>query len=144
MRIWLGLLLACSGGTPTTPEDCAGIGDLARRDDCYARVAPEVFRADPPAGVTLVEERVSDPTVRDFIWLEVTRDVDPNTDQYCRRIVDAALKERCMVLVSRPHLHRGLVEEGKKPPKSPMGGVPPGVSPPPGAGAPLPGAAPPP
>lgn len=142
MLAWTLVLLGCSGGAPSTPEDCAGIGDVARRDDCYAQVAPAVFRTDPKAGVALVTTGVSDQTVRDFIWLEVTRDVDPNTDQYCQRIVDAALKERCMVLVSRPHLHRGLVQEGKKPPKAPMGGVPPGAPPPEGAAPPPQGALP--
>lgn len=140
MALWIVLLLGCSPREPQSPSDCEGIGDAAARDDCYAVVAPALFRTDPKAGVALVEGKVTDPTVRDFIWLEVTRDVDPNTPRYCERIQDAALKDRCMVLVSRPHLHRGLVEPGQKPPKSPMGagaGGPPPGGPPPGEAAPV-------
>lgn len=143
--VGLGLLFgACTGATPRSVEDCAGLGDATARDDCYARLLPEVFRVDPAKGVELTESAVTDPTVRDFIWLTVTRDVDPNTNKYCNRISDAVLADRCRVLVSRPHLHRGLVDGEGKTPRSPGGGPPPGApmgGPPPG-GAP-PGGAPP-
>lgn len=140
--------LACTPAPPTSPEQCAAMDNAPRRDDCYAQVAASVFRADPARGVAMVESDVTDQTVRDFIWLTVTRDVDPNTNKYCDRIVDEVLAERCRVLVSRPHLHRGLVEGGRKSPKSPMGGAPPGVGgPPPGMdgppGMPPPGMRPP-
>lgn len=133
------LLTACSGATPRSVEDCAGLGDPTARDDCYARLLPEVFRVDPAKGIELTESAVTDPTVRDFIWLTVTRDVDPNTNKYCNRISDAVLADRCRVLVSRPHLHRGLVDGEGKTPRSPGGGPPPGGPP----GGPPPGGPPP-
>ena len=141
------LLAACTGATPRSVEDCAGLGDPTARDDCYARLLPEVFRADPARGIELTETAVTDPTVRDFIWLTVTRDVDPNTNKYCNRISDAVLADRCRVLVSRPHLHRGLVDGEGKTPRSPGGAPPPGAppgGPPPGPppGGPPPGGAP--
>lgn len=128
-------LAACTAGAPSSPEDCAAIDDVARRDDCYAQVLPDVFRTDPATGVALVDSAVTDPTVRDFIWLQVTRDVDPNTTRYCQRIQDSVLADRCRVLVSRPHLHRDLVDGSGRAPKTPGGGPPPS-GPPPGGGPP--------
>lgn len=136
--MWLLLVAACTPAAPDAPEDCAGL-DLPARDECYATVLPELFRTDPAGAVTQVEQLVSDPTVKDYIWLTVTRDVDPNSNKYCDRIKDAVLAERCRVLVSRPHLHRGLVD-GNRPPRAPMGGAPPGVAPPP-SGPVVPGGA---
>lgn len=139
------LLAACGAVDPKTPEDCAGISDTARRDDCYTVVLPDVFRTDPARGIELTETAVTDPTVRDFIWLTVTRDVDPNTNKYCNRIKDPVLADRCRVLVSRPHLHRDLVDGTGKTARSPGGGPPPGAPPPggPPPGGPPPGAPPP-
>ena len=133
------LMVACTGSAPSTPEDCEGIADVVARDECYAVVLPTLFRADPARGINLTDTVVSDQTVKDFIWLTVTREVDPNTNKYCDRIKDPVLGGRCRVLVSRPHLHRGLVEGGRSP-KTPMGGPPPGMVPPPG-GVPMPGSA---
>ncbi len=138
------LVLACTKSVPTTPEACQAISDTVARDECYAVVLPTLFRADPARGINLTESEVTDQTVKDFIWLTVTREVDPNTNKYCDRIKDQVLAERCRVLVSRPHLHRGLVEGGRAP-KTPMGGAPPGMAPPPGGpppnGTPMPGSA---
>lgn len=133
--VCLLLLPACGSLDPKTPEDCAGIGDTAKRDDCYVKVLPDVFRADPARGVELVDTAVTDPTVKDFIWLEVTRDVDPNSNKYCNRIQDKVLADRCRVLVSRPHLHRDLVDGTGKTPRTPGGAPvgPPGGPPPPAA-----------
>jgi len=137
--MWFLLVLACTPAAPDSPEDCAALGDVTARDECYASVLPELFRTDPAGATRLVEQAVTDPTVKDYIWLAVTRDVDPNSNKYCDRIKDAVLAERCRVLVSRPHLHRGLVE-GNRPPRAPMGGAPPGVANPP-SGPVVPGGA---
>ena len=124
------LSLACTPAAPERPEDCAGRSG-AEADACYQQVAPAVFRADPAAGIRLVETQIQDPTVRDFVYLSVTREIDPNTTRYCDRIKDRTFAERCRVLVSRPHLHRDLTG-GDAPPGAP----PPGSPPPPGAGLP--------
>jgi len=137
-RIWLALpallTVACPASTPTTPEGCAALGAPAEQDECYLSVLPGIFKLDPQRAVTLTEQSVHDAATKDFIYLTVTRDIDPNSDKYCDRIVDARLKDRCRVLVSRPHLHRDLVN-GQNAPLTPMGatgagGGPPTLAPP--------------
>ncbi len=111
------LLTACSGPDPadwSAPEDCRALADAAWRDECFSRIAPAVFRADPAAGEAMVAE-VSDPLVRDYIYLAVTREVDPGSPKYCRQIQQKELKGRCEMIVRRPHLHRELVGEKEEP-----------------------------
>ncbi|MCB9746671.1 MAG: hypothetical protein H6740_29115, partial [Alphaproteobacteria bacterium] len=109
------LLAACTGADPdswSTPADCEGLSDQDVRDDCYARVAVPVFTSDRAAGLAMLE-KVSDPLVKDYILLKITREVDPTSFQYCDQIQDERLKDRCQVLVRRPHLHRDLQEPGQ-------------------------------
>jgi len=84
-------------------------------------VAPEVFRHDPSAGEAWVSG-IEDPLVRDYAWLAVTREVDLRGKRYCDRIETRELAERCLTLVSRPHLLQELQKAG--PP--PQGAPPPG------------------
>jgi hypothetical protein len=121
------LLWACS--EPTTPADCETLSEGATRDACYEKVAPAVFRTSPEAGIALVDQKISDPMLRDFIYLQITREVDPSTPRYCNRIKDKVLADRCMVLVSRPHLHRGLSGQEGPPPGGAPGGAPGGTPP---------------
>ena len=141
MFLLLGAIAACSTTPPTTPEGCVALGSDAARDECFLAILPGIFKTDPTRGVELTEKSVTDPATRDFVWLTVTRDVDPNSDKYCNRIVDSLLKDRCKVLVSRPHLHRNLID-GKGPPMGAQGQ--PGHGGPPTLGGPAPGANPPP
>ncbi len=151
------LALACSGDTAhyDDPDQCRAMDAGADRDECWAAVAPQLFREDPVAAQQTIIDQVQDDKVRDFIWLTVTREVDPGSTRWCELIQDPALAERCKVLVSRPHLHRALQEEhggaaGQPPPGGRRGGGPPPAGPPPaggprggpppGAGAPPPGA----
>ena len=138
------LLVACGGGGRWSgPADCEPLTG-ATADECWATHAPAVFASDPARGVAIVEHKVSDTHVRDYIWLTVTREVDPSSYQYCDRIVEQALADRCRVIVSRPHLHRELksVQErerrndgvGGPPPEGAGGGPPPGKGPPPPGG----------
>jgi hypothetical protein len=101
------LALACSTPPATSWTDCAPRSGSAR-DDCYTQTLPREFCTDAQGAARLVEEHVSDPVVRDFIYLEVTNKVAPQTPMWCERIQDAALKERCMTVVRRPHLHRDM------------------------------------
>jgi len=118
---------ACSG--PSTMEGCAALGSTGDRDECYASIAVDVFREDLDQGEELARGIV-DPTIRDFVYLTVTREVDPSTPRWCDQIREPALASRCRVLVSRPHLHRELLGgEGKGPPPGPP---PRGPGPPPG------------
>jgi hypothetical protein len=140
---------ACAGsGGNATPADCAALPVGPAADACYVETAVPAFRADPVAADAAVQSRVQDAQLRDFIYLTVTREVDPTTPRWCDKMGDRTLKERCMVLVSRPHLHRELLGgQGGPPPGGsppPGGGPPPGGSPPPPGGAPPPGGSPPP
>lgn len=142
--------VSCSTALPTTPEGCAELRSDSARDECFLAILPGIFRTDPARGIELTLSSVTDPATRDFVWLTVTRDIDPNSDKYCERITDTLLKDRCKVLVSRPHLHRNLID-GKAPPMGAHGqpgkGGPPqmgGPPPPPGpAPSPAPSPAPP-
>jgi hypothetical protein len=147
----LSFLLACNTGSWDSPEDCEALSAGEKRDDCWSVHAVEVFKTDPERGIAVVEEQVSDQQIRDFIWLQVTREVDPGSYRYCERIQESVLQERCKTLVSRPHLHRELLQ-GEQPPGGgqggppgggpgggPPGGGPPGGGPPGGQGGPPPG-----
>ncbi len=128
----LALPVACGGGS-TTLDDCRSMDPGPKADECWADHAAELFRQDAEEGVKIVTTKVQDPRVRDYIWLTVTREVDPSSFRYCDRIQEEALARRCRVLVSRPHLHRELVKGQKA--EGPQGA---GGGPPPGAGGPPP------
>ena len=126
------LLWACSGSAPTSLADCETMKPGPQADECWAKFLPELFRTDPQRASEQVEKQVQDQRVRDFIWLTVTREVDPGSYKYCEKIEESPLAERCRVLVSRPHLHRELSKErggGGQPPNGPGGSPPPGSPP---------------
>jgi hypothetical protein len=106
------LYVACVPSAPdpsswSSEADCAAIEDVAWRDECYAKIALEVTRTDRPAGAALVM-KIQDPLIRDYTWLTITREVDPGTPEFCRRIKKSEIRDRCEMLVRRPHLHREL------------------------------------
>ena len=115
MSLALYTILACSGGTPTTPEDCAGISGAKEKDACYLQVVPSIFKANPEAGIKMVETEISDPLTRDMAWYNVTKEVDPSSNKYCDRMKDRTLADRCRTVVSRPHLHRDLTGQDATP-----------------------------
>ena len=114
------LLMACSPTHYTTVAQCEGIASGAGQDTCWADVLPTLFRTDSAKADGLTQTRVSDVRVRDYIYLTVTRDVDPGTMKYCDKIQEPAMKDRCRVLVSRPHLHRELSGGGSGLPAQPF------------------------
>ncbi len=95
---------------PAEVGDCAALGSAEARDACWAGVAAELFRDDPAAASGLVEERIADPLVRDYVYLEVTREGDPAGGRWCERISAPVVAERCRQLVQRPHLQRDRIE----------------------------------
>ncbi|MAY81977.1 MAG: hypothetical protein CL930_14510 [Deltaproteobacteria bacterium] len=113
------LLFACTFGPPT-PQRCAAMSEGESRDNCWAEVAVDLFRSQGADAIELIESGVSDQRVQDYIWLTVTREVDPRSDRYCKRISTASIAERCRVFVRRPHLHRAM-----DPPPNSSGGPPP-------------------
>ena len=137
---WTLVLLVACQSDPQSVAECPDLSG-AQRDECYAKYAADLFRQDPGAAEEVINSQVSDSQVRDYIWLTVTREVDPSSYRYCDRIVEPTLGERCRVLVSRPHLHRELQRESGAPggpgggatPGGPQG-LRPGGAPPPGGG----------
>jgi hypothetical protein len=113
MPAWLWPVLACGIGATPTPERCAAMGAGERRDACYAAVAVEMFQSDPASAAERIAADVGQARVRDFIYLTVTREVDPSSKKYCDRIETPAIAERCNIMVHRPHLHRALIESRK-------------------------------
>ncbi len=127
MSLWL-LLTACSAPEPSSWQACATLDGVARQD-CQGRMFPRAFCDDAARAEALVLEHVEDATVRDFIWYQVTLDVDPTSSRWCQKIVDDAIRARCDSVVKRPHLQRGV---------TPMCGTPQAKS----GGVPAPGALP--
>lgn len=124
----LSLLLACRATVaPVAPvasdaesaADCLEIAVPALRDKCLSIFAVELFKTDPEHGIAVVEEQVTDPQVRDFIWLQVTREVDPGSLQYCARIQEEILAARCHTLVMRPHTYAMRASEAPLPDPGP-------------------------
>ena len=122
--LWFG----CGGGTPSSLEECGEVREEAARNECYARFLPERFRVDADEAAKMVESLITDVEIRDFVYLTVTRTVDPGTYRWCERIQADAIEARCRVLVSRPHLHRELVgappKKGRDGGPAPDGGLP--------------------
>lgn len=136
------LLGACTGsGDWQDADDCRALSDAKTRDECFVEVTAGVFGQSAEAGEAMVRE-VSDPLVRDYILLKVTREVDSSSYRYCDQIQTPELATRCRTLVQRPHLHRERVAKdaqgvgGGADDAAPGG---PGGPPPGGPGGPPPG-----
>ena len=108
---WLAAVFLGSGcgSSVSRLEDCEKVSDETERNECFARFLPERFRSEADAAAEMVESQITDPQIRDFVYLTVTRTIDPGSYRWCDRIQEPAIKDRCRVLVSRPHLHRELV-----------------------------------
>ena len=144
MRLFFfSLLFACSPKWSTV-ADCEKETETTAADSCYGEVLPDLFRTDPDGADTIAQSKIQDPMVRDFVYLTVTREIDPSTYRWCERMQEAVLIERCRVIVGRPHLHDalkieangGTVEEmteriqgGNQNAKEPVASPPPGPSP---------------
>ena len=114
------VLLACQQQSSwSSAEDCQKLERGVEKDNCWSVHLVDVFSANPQQGTTIIQQQISEPKVQDFLWLEMTREVDPTTMTYCKQIKDKSLLERCRLLVSRPHLHRDTLRK-----KENSGGVP--------------------
>lgn len=111
------LLTACqssSGKGWTTQEDCAALTSGDSKDDCYGHFIVDIFKEDSQRGMKIMNEEISNESVRDYLWLEITRKVDPTTTKFCQLIKTETLKKRCQTLVSRPHLHRETLRKNEQ------------------------------
>ena len=108
------IFMACTGNVQqgwTQSSDCQNLPMGEQKDDCWGQFLIEEFQKDRKIGVEIIATQISDPKVQDFLWLEVTRKVDPSNMQYCKRIQDSTLQNRCQTLVNRPHLHRETLRQ---------------------------------
>jgi hypothetical protein len=114
MFLFLLVVMGCQNSpeVATSPEECMAMKKSDRRDDCWAQQAVSLFKSDEEKGLKMIESQISDPKIADYIWLTVTREHNPMTQKYCDRIRNGDLKERCLVLVRRPHLHRDILRDG--------------------------------
>lgn len=103
-------LLACGDPVaPTELSDCEDLWGGIRRDECYAIVLSAMFAQDAQRADALAQERIQDPLVRDFLYLEVAQEIDPGGGRWCTRMETPTVRQRCEVLISRPHLQRDLM-----------------------------------
>lgn len=128
LRIFASLFVLCTiscQGTSTsawtTQEDCQLLPMGSDKDDCWGQFIVEIFQQDSQKGMKIIQQEVSDPNVQDFLWLEITRKVDPTTTRYCQLILSQTLKKRCQTLVSRPHLHRETLRKRSESTPAPTG-----------------------
>ena len=109
-------ILACQS-TPevswSTQEDCATLPSGNVKDDCFGHFIVDIFKSDSKRGMEIMQQEISNDGVRDYLWLEITRKVDPTTTKFCQLIQSQTLMKRCQTLVSRPHLHRDTLRENK-------------------------------
>ena len=110
------LFMACQSTTKkewSTQEDCATLpaGDI--KDDCYGHFIVDIFKSDSKRGMVIMQQEISNDSVRDYLWLEITRKVDPTTTKFCQLIQSQTLLKRCQTLVSRPHLHRETLRQNE-------------------------------
>ena len=74
--LWQYLLFGCSGSSTnswTTINDCTSLQKGQIRDDCYGQFLIKLFKEDANRGLQIIQQEISEPNVRDFLYLEVTR-----------------------------------------------------------------------
>ena len=103
--IFLFSLFACSPQWSSI-DDCLALSRSSQRDDCLSTHAVDLFKRNPQKATQELPNLVLDPVILDYIWLKVTREYNPATQDYCKKIKDNLLKKRCVTLVRRPHLYR--------------------------------------
>ena len=110
-------LFACQSANDkgwSTQADCASLTMGNVKDDCYGHFIVDIFKSDSSRGMEIMQKEISNDNVRDYLWLEVTRKVDPTTTKFCQLIKSQTLLKRCQTLVSRPHLHRETLRQNEK------------------------------
>lgn len=108
--IW-ALWLGC--GLPA-PADCGAMAAGPARDACWVEAAVASFPTDPDQAAESVAH-IDDPVTRDLAWVRFTRDLDPGSLQWCRRIADPVIAAKCCVLAARPMRHDGRGKAGGPP-----------------------------
>ena len=82
----------------------------SHRETCFADAILRQYETDTQNMLQLVDRELSSST-HDFILMELTRQYHPQSRHLCQKIIDTMLQERCMMMVSRPHLQRKKMEK---------------------------------
>jgi len=114
--MWIPLLflLSCQKASWSSVQDCKTLKMGTDKDNCWSIHLLEVFSKNPQEGMTILQQEISNQRIKDFLLLEITREIDPTSLQFCQQIKDKALGDRCRLLVSRPHLHRDTLRRNEK------------------------------
>ena len=75
------------------------------REACFADRILQQYESEPQNMLLLLDKKLSS-TKHDFVLMELTRQYHPQSRHLCQKITDSILQERCMMMVSRPHLQR--------------------------------------
>ena len=121
VSVLLTLIMGCQSepsNSWSSVDDCAAIAPGNPQDDCWGHFIVDVFKTDSKRGMDIMQNKISSDSVRDYLWLEVTRKVDPTTTKFCQQIQSKTLAKRCQTLVSRPHLHRETLRGNEPTPKT--------------------------
>ena len=103
---WFFAAISCSSFT----SNCDYYLDTQSRENCYTDKIMSQYKEKPKDALKLVDE-VLTPTTRDFVLMELTREYHPQSRHLCVKMVDQLLQERCLMMVSRPHLQRKKMKE---------------------------------
>ena len=103
---WFFTAIACSSFS----LNCDSYFDTQSRENCYTDKIMSQYKEKPKDALKLVDE-VLTPTTRDFVLMELTREYHPQSRHLCVKMVDQLLQERCLMMVSRPHLQRKKMKE---------------------------------
>ena len=111
--MWISffVLFGCTQSSWSSADDCRQLDMGQERDNCWSVHIFQVMESNPQEGIDIIQKEISDEKVKDFLWLETTREVDPTTMKYCKLISNKSIFERCKLLVSRPHLHRDTLRK---------------------------------
>ena len=106
MLIFLfGILSSCSYFS----LDCGSLFGQDR-ENCFADTILKTYETDPKHTLQILDKEISSSTY-DFLLMELTRKYHPQSRHLCQKMKDVTLQERCMIMVSRPHLQRKKMEE---------------------------------
>ena len=100
---------------PPAETDCEAMPMGDEKDRCWSEQILDEFLKNHDQAVQIVEEQISDPDIRDFIWYLVSTSLVPYSPRYCERIQSSVLRERCLAPLRRPHLWGGGITPQEMP-----------------------------
>ena len=103
---WFFIAISCSSFT----SNCDYYFDTQSRENCYTDKIMSQYKGKPEEALSLVDEVLTS-TTRDFVLMELTREFHPQSRHLCMKMADQILQERCLMMVSRPHLQRNKMKE---------------------------------